>query len=803
MMTTDSLYSQGNKIVVKTEFELEGISCEQDTSTVRKVDMHMLYNGNYISVKKFDASKCLNYYVVNRMKGKYKAQIQSESYLPSEMAFEITENSKDTIVLKAKLFKSGGVRNLNEVSVKSTGGLIKMEGNKTSYSIQNNDALNNGNVLESIKKLPGVMSDINGGLSLKGKSVTVYMDGLPINMSGQDLSNYLGSISSSSVSKIEIINNPGASYEAGTTADVVNIITKFKNQKGVNGNVYSGITFYQEKKYENSLSLNGLYKKMSWNASFGYNDIDTQSGMDKEIVDKDTGNYIIDKGDNSINQKPLNARFGLGYSYGSINFDVKYSFSGMNQETKATSSFMGNEDGVQTTQNSEGIQNVDSKRNELTTSFVYRINKTDKILKVNYQYFDFDRELDLFNESVLNNVSYYNDNSNKFSSNVNRLKIDLVLPFDGVKVSSGLKYSDSGVDSDGIYTNSLSNATEAVFFDYKDHSIAAYAELFKKIQKLSVTLGMRYEYLKMESEVVPTLKVDKQFSNFFPSFNLGYQLNSFTEVNLSYSRKVRLPGYQELDPNSGGFMSNLSGDGGNPFLQPSFYHNSELKFNFFKYADLSFSYSKAKSDNFLVFVKDDGTYKQTIEQFDNVRTFNSNLGVPVPLGLFTKGIKYLSTVSNINEINYLYFFGGINSVKYDKVGFENDFKNIKYLGVYGQFVLPYGVKGNLQYSYSTRGNFTIYNVEKSYNKLDLTLTKSIFKNSTKIQFSYNDLLNTGSRRYALFTNADLNSNVMLKNDTQRVKLSVTYNFGNFKPVNEKKDEVDERETKKGSLDVKI
>lgn len=525
--------------------------------------------------------------------------------------------------------------------------------------------------------------------------------------------------------------------------------------------------------------------------------------MHKEIVDRENGNYIIDNIDNNVNQKPLNLRFGVGYSIGNLNFDIKYSISGMNQKTNSTSNFMGNENGTETVQNSEGIQDVDSKRNELTTSLTYRIKNTDKMLKVNYQYFVFDRDMKLFNESVLNNTDYYNNNSNEFNSNVNRVKVDLILPFEKIKINSGLKYSDSRVASDGIYENNLSNTTEALFFNYKDHSIAAYTEFFKKIQKFSLTLGMRYEFFRMKSEVEPTLKLEKNFSNFFPSFNLGYQLNSFTDVNFSYSRKVKLPGYQELDPNSGGFVNNLSGDSGNPFLQPSFYHNSELKFNFFKYADLSFSYSMAKTDNFLVFVKEDGTYKQTIEQFDNVKTFNSNLGIPVPLGLFTKGIKYLSSISNINDINYLYFFGGINSVKYDKTGFENNFNSIKYLGVYGQFLLPYKIKTNLQYSYSTKGNFTIYNIEKYYNKLDLTLTKSIFKNSTKIQFSYNDLLNTGSKRYALFANADLNSNVMLKNDSQRIKFSVTYNFGNFKPVNDKREEVDERETKKGSLEIKI
>jgi hypothetical protein len=803
LLTVNSLYSQGNKIVITTQFELEDIPCDQDAKIARNIDIQMLYNGSFISVKKFEATNCMNSYTVNKINGKFKAFISSDLYLPSELDFEITQSSKDTVYLKAKLFRGGKPKTLDEVAVKSNLNLVKMEGNKTSYSIQNNDALNNGSALESIKKLPGVMTDINGNISLKGKAVTVYVDGLPVNMSGQDLSNYLNSLSSSSVSKIEIINNPGASYEAGTSADVINVVTKVKNQKGINGTLYSAITVYKKDKYENSLSLNGLYKKINWNASLGYNDVDSQNGMSKFIVDQQNGNFISDVGNNELNQKPLNVRLGMGYSIRNLNLDLKYSYAGVDQKAISTSKFIGDENGTETNQESHGVQDLDSRRNELTTTLVYKIKNSDKTIKINYQYFDFDRNSESLNESVLNNTNYYNDNSNTFDSRVNRLKLDLVLPFKKIKFSSGLKYANSDVVSLGTYENSLNNTTNNILFNYKDYSLAGYTEFFKKIKKWDITIGMRYEYIKMNSQLEPTLDLEKSYSNFFPSFNLGYHLNSFTDINFSYSKKVRLPSYQELDPNSGGIMNNLAGDSGNPLLQPSFYDNAELKFNFFKYMDFSFSYSKAKTDNFLVFTKTDGTYQQTTEQFNNVRTFNASMGIPVPLGVFTKGIKYLNEIKSINDINYLYLFGGMNSVTYDKTGFNNDYRSIKYLGVYTQLLMPYEVKMNLQHSYSSPGNFTIYNIEKSYHKLDVTLTRSFFKNSTKVQFSYNDILGTGNKRYALFANDNLNANVVLRNDSQRVKFSVTYSFGSYKQASEKKEESEDRETRKNSLDVKL
>lgn len=184
-------FSQSENINVKTQIQLEETNCS-DQTVIRTIDIQMFYGDTFNHVKKIETKKCIELYTLSRLKGKFKAVIRADNYLSSEINFEITETSTDTLYLKTTLYKQNKAKILNEVVVNSTSpSLIKTEGNKTSYLVKNNDILNNGSALETIQKLPGVMNDINGNVTLKGKSVTIFVDGLPTNMSGQDLTNYL------------------------------------------------------------------------------------------------------------------------------------------------------------------------------------------------------------------------------------------------------------------------------------------------------------------------------------------------------------------------------------------------------------------------------------------------------------------------------------------------------------------------------------------------------------------------------------------------------------------------------------
>jgi outer membrane receptor for ferrienterochelin and colicin len=99
-----------------------------------------------------------------------------------------------------------------------------------------------GNVLDILKKVPMIMVDMNGTVTLRGKAnPQILIDGKPTNYVG-DVGRLLESMPSGSVDKIEIITNPSAKYEAeGRGAGVINIKTVKGKAFGTNGNLTLGV----------------------------------------------------------------------------------------------------------------------------------------------------------------------------------------------------------------------------------------------------------------------------------------------------------------------------------------------------------------------------------------------------------------------------------------------------------------------------------------------------------------------------------------------------------------------------------
>lgn len=534
--------------------------------------------------------------------------------------------------------------------------------------------------------------------------------------------------------------------------------------------------------------------------------IESENGMNKRIIDRNNFNFIDDANLNQNKTKPLNIRTGVSFPINSNTFDFRYSHSHNNQNINGISNYLGYNAPQINIQESVGNQIIKSNRNEITSVITHKFKNPEKLFSLNYQFYNFNRDGNTQNTSQLNTSDYQTNNTIKFHSQINKLKGEFILPIKSYKMNTGFKLTNSAISSDGRYTyiDDISQNSNVIQYNYDDYTLAGFTELYKKYNQLELTLGVRYEYLNFKSETNSIENTSQDYSNFFPSFNIGYHLNSVTNLNLSYSRKVKLPGYQEMDPNSSGIPNRLISEQGNPLLKPGFYHNAELKIDFFKYAYLDFSYSHANNENYFVITKNStDSYNQTFDQFNNVKNFNSSIAIPIPLGIFTKGLKYLSLITDINAVNFFYVVAGSTTTQYQKEHYNTNFHSLYYIGTYAQILLPFDSKMNLQHTFSSKGNYTIYNVEKAYNKLDLTLSKLLFNKTTKIQFSYTDILKTARGFHAAFVNDDLMANIQTRSDSQRIKFSLTYNFGGFKTESKTSlEEIDERENKKSSINLK-
>jgi hypothetical protein len=97
---------------------------------------------------------------------------------------------------------------------------------------------------ETLANVPMLKVDENmGTISIIGKSnVNVMINGKMLNLSGTALLNYLKSIRSENISKIEVITTPPSKYEAQGNSGLINIILKKNPNLGFSGNISTGLT---------------------------------------------------------------------------------------------------------------------------------------------------------------------------------------------------------------------------------------------------------------------------------------------------------------------------------------------------------------------------------------------------------------------------------------------------------------------------------------------------------------------------------------------------------------------------------
>lgn len=764
--------------------------------------INMLFYKNNDSIK-ISSNKCSDTITINRLlQGNYYLDIRSDSYISLRNKINFDKSGK---LLLEKSFDKNQEKSIKEVIItRVTDPVVQTKGNKTIFSVANNDALNNGTLLETIMKLPGVFSGIGNGITVNGKVTSIYIDGLPTNFTGQDLTNYLNSFSTASIQKIEIISNPGAMYDANSSSSVINIITNKKNKKGIGGILLGNTNFYIKQKYQSALILNGLLNKLSWNFNINYSDLSYENSNQIKVFNRNSNetlnNYIFNNGRDT----PLVLESSLSYPIKdntTVSFKYRFinSVENIDSYSRLELTNPSNSVGI----NGLGNQHLKNHKNDILFKVNHKFKNEKNSVSLTYNGLFFNKDLETYvvNNSLLNQ-STSNNYVNDFSLVSNKLMLDFEFLTKYFKISFGGKGTISKVDSDGSYFENLVN-NKNLDFKYRENSNALYVELNKEIDKLNITGGLRYESVDFKSFLNSVNANNRIINKFFPSISLGYTISPMADLNLSYSKKIKFPGYQELDPNNSGITNSYLTDQGNPYLTPSISDNYEFRSNFLKMGFLSLTYSKTDVDNFAIAKYNNGTYIQAIEPFHNIKNWGASFGMPFPLGIITKGFVYSSTITDINKINYLYLYSGINFPKYDSELIKRSNKGLYYLGVNSNIILPFSTKLNLNYQYVSSGNYMIYTLDKPYYKFDLTLTKSMLDNNLRIAFSFQDIFKTASGINGSFRNDNIDLFLKTYSDTQRIRLSATYLFGNNKISKPKIDTTnDDRENKKSSLDIK-
>ncbi|MBJ2126800.1 outer membrane beta-barrel family protein [Flavobacterium sp. IB48] len=759
--------------VFAQQFSVKGKIINQNKTPLEFVTASLLKGDKTLHLQALTDS--LGNFILNPEKGSYRLIIEK---------FGTEFSNKEIIVnqdLDLGIIEVKELVQLDGVTIKSRKKLVEQKVDRLVFNVENSVVATGGTALDALKSTPTVRVQ-NETISIVGKGeVLVMIDDRLNKMIQEDLVAFLRSIPADNIKSIEVITTPPAKYEAEGNSGLINI--KLKTAKANSWTANLGSTYVQ-RSYASG-NINGLfiynYNKLSLQASINKgtdqfrttsdnriyypnelwkHDLKTKSktdilsigfGADYKLTEKWTSGvkYLGSFNDRNAVNNPLTTRYNTS---GEIN---SYILSDVNAQNKP-------------------------KMNSINWNNVFSLNNEGKNITVDLDYFNYQKddsrtfsgnEIDNQNENIPE--TYFA----AINSNLNRLKnysakIDISLPYSWANISFGGK---------GFYTNTKNNLTVfdnetgtlildtnySNIFTYKEYNEAIYFSANKKLnEKWETQIGLRTEATQTEGYSENLNQTNKNnYIKLFPTAYVTYNANDNNSYSLNYSRRIRRPDFDYLNP----FVIRTSPfyySQGNPFLKPSIIDNFE------------FSYIRNQK------------WVNTI-YFSQVSNFGQELAIIDPETNITKStpINYadtyqigLSTYYNFNKYSWWNSFMGFN-LNYQNVksrtnliasvdGYNGYIYSNNDFTVNQSKTLFFG----LNYGLQLPGRYQVFNIS-TLNILDVSVKFLALKKNLSITLTGEDLLNAQKPLISYYSNGIKNTMENYR-DSRAFKIALSYKFGN-------------------------
>jgi len=323
--------------------------------------------------------------------------------------------------------------------------------------------LNSGSAFDAVKKLPGVITSPTGSLTLNGKGVSIYIDGSPSSLSGTDLQNYLNSLPANAIEKIELIYNPGASFDANASGSIINIVTNSRRLKGINASVNLNYNFNKYQKPSPQILLNGKEHNLSWQTMLGFNYIDSEDQMknSQTFTSFAPAKSLFQNHFQQQTNRNLYFRLGTNYKINKVsNLLLNYNGTKSNDRVSSTNSAYGEGNDYL----DYGQTTTKSSNHEMSLQYKTKLDTLGRTLDVTAFGNLFDRNPNSqssgYNAATGNS---FNNSTLNFSLANYYLKYDFAFPFEKLKfsINTGGKYNLIKVSNFGKYN--INSATDAIF----------------------------------------------------------------------------------------------------------------------------------------------------------------------------------------------------------------------------------------------------------------------------------------------------------------------------------------------------
>lgn len=684
--------------------------------------------------------------------GKYHLTISILSYEEQTIP-NINVGNQDinlgTLILKAS------TELLEEVIVQGEKSSMVLSLDKKIFNVGKDLANAGGTATDILRNIPSVSVDVEGNIALRGSNnVRILIDGKPSGLvslkGGAGLQQLQGSI----IERIEVITNPSARYEAEGMSGIINIVLKKERKEGINGSF--DLIVGNPANYGAAANVNYRRKNLNFfiNYSASYRDAPSRTNIYQELYRNDTTFITRQNTIHRLNGMYNNARGGIDYFFNEKNI-LTGSYTWRLSKGKRYSDINYN-DYIFNTSNLTRITNRTQDETETEPNSEYTLTYKRAFAREGHELIADVRYLDNWESSD----QYFFEQIFKPDGSASGLRdilqrslndetekqllvqIDYVHPYakDG-KFEAGLRSSSRDMTNDFTVTEQNEDGSWRPLegltneFLYEENIHAVYGILGNKIDKLSYQLGVRAEYTGVTTTLRQTNEINpRNYTNLFPSVHVTYDLPNLHAVQLSYSRRVRRPQYNDLSPFMT-FSDNRNFFSGNPDLDPEFSDSYELG---------HIKYLEKGSISSTLF------YRHTTGKIMRIRRVDERgFATTLPENLAIENSFGAEFATSYAPFNWWRLDGSLNFFQaiIDGSNLDNDFQSNTYSG-FARMNSRFTVWNSTDVQ--VRGNYdapqqTPQGMMRSIATLDFAISKDILKNNGTLTLNVMDVFN--SRRF--------------------------------------------------------
>ena len=650
---------------------------------------------------------------------------------------------------------------INGVTVEGERPKVKLEGNTLVMNVE-------GTVMERLGTAEDVLSRVPM-ISKKGENLEILGKGTPLiyvnNRKLTDLQE-LRNIQSDFIRSVEVVQNPGARYDASVQAVIV-IRTKRAAGEGLGVELTSWSR--KGRGYQNNERINLTYRKggleLFANLFGAYNKHWRRCEF-QQTVFADTL-WVISNNEKNERQNPyFEGRMGFNYQ-----LDDNNSFGGFYQNTyDYVKRYAEYNDDLQANgiyydhlQNSSVRRNTNAPNHQVNLYYMGKVGRFGIDFNADYT---FRKELGRNHQQELS-AEYENRDVNTESvtrSNLLAEKLIVSHPLWKGQIEVGEEYTNTRWRSkfenpEGYISNSNNEQHE--------NNIAPFVELRQQLARVQLSVGLRYEHVESEY-FVSGVRRDEQcrtYDDFFPSISASGKLKD-VQLSASYSKRSTRPSYWQLSGDVT-YENRLNMQTGNPYLKPIKYHNLNatvmwkwlyLTTNFSHCVDpILYTAESLAEDSKVNFV----TYKN----YDHADWLSITLGAQ-------KNVK-LGGATWTPQWNVMLMKPWFKSTFLDE---DKRFNHPMLALQLGNMVtLPHDWLLQADFSMNTHGYQQNVWFDCTNAMLSLSVSKDFFKRRLNVKLSGNDLFNGAINRFTLYSNRMM-FRKMEDNDSRCVQLSLRYRF---------------------------